>query len=68
VRTRIGAEIGRRLRAALDPGADPTVLGVLQITYTGALLSAGMGHLSFTAVPPLMAEATALVTGTTDAR
>ncbi len=68
VRTRIGAEIGRRLRAALGPGADPAVLGVLQVTYTGALLSAGMGHLSFTAVPPLMAEATSLATGTIHVR
>jgi hypothetical protein len=40
------------------------VLDVLQVTYTGALLSAGMGHLAFNAVPPLMAEATALMTGT----
>jgi len=36
VRTRLGAEIGRRLAAALGSGADPAVLGVLQVTYTGA--------------------------------
>jgi AcrR family transcriptional regulator len=63
VRTRIGAEIGRRLAAALGPGADPSVLGVLQVTYTGAILSAGMGHMPFDAVPALMAEAVALMTG-----
>jgi AcrR family transcriptional regulator len=63
VRTRIGVEIGRRLAAALGPGADPSVLGVLQVTYTGAILSAGMGHLPFNAVPALMAEAVALMTG-----
>ena len=63
VRSRIGAEIGRRLAASLDAGAEPAVLIVLQVTYTGALLSAGMGHLSFDAVPGLMAEATALMTG-----
>ena len=34
------------------------------MTYTGALLSAGMGHLPFDAVPALMADATALMTGT----
>jgi AcrR family transcriptional regulator len=62
VRERIGAEIGRRLRAALGGGAEGAVLGVLQVTYTGALLSAGMGHLSFDAVPALLAEATALMT------
>jgi TetR/AcrR family transcriptional regulator, cholesterol catabolism regulator len=68
VRSRLGAEIGRRLSAALGAGAgapvDLAVLSVLQVTYTGALLSAGMGHLAFDAVPPLMAEATALMTGT----
>ena len=72
VRSRLGAEITRRLSAALGTGAtgataattvDPSVLNVLQVTYTGALLSAGMGHLAFDAVPPLMAEATALLTG-----
>jgi AcrR family transcriptional regulator len=63
VRSRLGAEITRRLSAALGT-SDPAVLNVLQVTYTGALLSAGMGHLAFDAVPPLMAEATALMTGT----
>jgi AcrR family transcriptional regulator len=60
VRSRLGAEIGRRLEAAV---VDPAVVNVLQVTYTGALLSAGMGHLAFDAVPALMAEATALMTG-----
>jgi AcrR family transcriptional regulator len=64
VRSRLGAEIGHRLEAALGTGADPAVRDVLQVTYTGALLSAGMGHLAFEAVPSLMAEATALMTRT----
>ncbi len=63
VRTRIGVEIGRRRAAALGPDVDPSVLNVLQVTYTGAVLSAGMGHLPFEAVPALMAEAVALMTG-----
>jgi hypothetical protein len=63
VRSRLGAEIGRRLEGALGSGGTPAVLDVLQVTYTGALLSAGMGHLAFDAVPTLMAEATALMTG-----
>jgi TetR/AcrR family transcriptional regulator, cholesterol catabolism regulator len=62
VRSRLGAEIGRRLAAALGPGENPAVRTVLQVTYTGALISAGMGHLAFDAVPGLMAEATALMT------
>lgn len=61
VRARIGAEIGRRLAAALGDGRDPAVLPVLQVTYTGALLSAGMGHLDVDAVPRLMSDATALM-------
>jgi len=63
VRARLGAEIGRRLAAALGNSADAAVLGVLTVTYTGALLRAGMGHLPFDAVPALMAEATDLMTG-----
>src|SRR5580698_5927644 len=39
VRTRIGEEIARRLQAALGTDADPVQLAVLQITYTGAILS-----------------------------
>jgi AcrR family transcriptional regulator len=63
VRSCLGAEIGRRLAAALGSAGDPAVREVLQVTFTGALLSAGMGHLPFEAVPALMAQATALVTG-----
>ena len=63
VRSRLGAEIGRRLAAALGARGEPAVRNVLQVTYTGALLSVGMGHLAFEAVPRLMAEATALMTG-----
>lgn len=62
VRTRIGVEIARRLSAALGPAVDPAVLNVLTVTYTGAILSAGMGHLPFDDVPTLMAEAVALMT------
>jgi len=40
----------------LGPGVDASVLGVLQVTYTGALLSAGMGHLPFDAVPAAVEE------------
>jgi AcrR family transcriptional regulator len=70
VRARLGAEIGKRLAAALgrDAGVDDSMLDVLRVTYTGALLSAGMGHLSFDAVPPLMAQAAALMTGSEPGR
>jgi hypothetical protein len=62
VRSRIGLEILTRLQAALGPDADPAVLRVLQITYTGAILSAGMGHLRFEELPDRLAEATRLLT------
>jgi AcrR family transcriptional regulator len=61
VRARIGAEIANRLLAALGPDSDQAMLPVLQITYTGAILSAGLGHLPFTAVPDLLAEAARLM-------
>jgi AcrR family transcriptional regulator len=63
VRARIGGEIARRLEAALGPEADPAMLPILQVTYTGAILSAGMGHLRFTAVPGLLSEAARLMDG-----
>jgi AcrR family transcriptional regulator len=64
VREHIGAEIHRRLLAALGPDGDPAVLRVLEITYIGAMLSAGMGHLEFSELPGLLAEAAALLSGT----
>jgi AcrR family transcriptional regulator len=63
VRARMAREIAHRLAAALGPGIDPAVLRVLQITYTGAMLSAGLGHLEFDALPGLMAEAATLLCG-----
>jgi AcrR family transcriptional regulator len=61
VRERIGTEIHRRLLAALGPDGDPPVLRVLEITYIGAMLSAGMGHLDFAELPERLAEAAALL-------
>ena len=55
---------GAAWRPPWAPASTGAVLGVLEVTYTGALLSAGMGHLRFEAVPALMGEATALMTGT----
>jgi AcrR family transcriptional regulator len=65
VRDRIGREIGRRLSAALGPEVDRAVLPVLQITYTGAILSAGLGHLPFEELPGLLSVAATLLTGGT---
>jgi AcrR family transcriptional regulator len=51
VRVRFGNEVHRRLAAALGETATPAVLQGLDLAYSGAMLWAGMGHLSFTAVP-----------------
>jgi AcrR family transcriptional regulator len=63
VREHIGTEIHRRLQAALGPSADPAVLRVLEVTYIGAMLSAGLDHLEFAELPGRLAEAAALLTG-----
>ncbi len=65
VRDKMGAEIARRLVTALGPATDPTVLRVLVITYTGAMLAAGLGHLTFEELPERVAEAARLLLGET---
>ncbi len=62
LRDRIGAQIHRRLAAALGPGTDPMVVRVLQTTLWGALLAAGMGHLDSDEIPGFVAGAAALMT------
>ena len=65
LRDRIGAQTHRRLVAALGPKVDPRVARVLEAAYSGALLTAGTGHMSFGDVPAFVAEAaTLLVAGT----
>ncbi len=62
LRDRIGADIHRRLATAAGPGCEPSVVQVLVSTYFGALLTAGMGHMEFAAVPEFVAEAARLMT------
>lgn len=61
VREHIGTEIHRRLQAALGPDPEPAVLRVLEVTYIGAMLSAGMGHIEFAELPGRLAEAATLL-------
>lgn len=63
LRARIGTEIHHRLRAALGTGGDRRALQVLELAYTGAMLSTGMGHLSFEDVADQLTEAARLVLG-----
>jgi AcrR family transcriptional regulator len=61
LRDRIGAQIHRRLSEALGPDADPRVVGVLDSTFAGALLTAGMGHMSSMDIPEFVAGAADLM-------
>ncbi|KRC53833.1 MULTISPECIES: TetR/AcrR family transcriptional regulator [unclassified Nocardioides] len=47
LRLRIGAEFLARFEAALGDKADPAVLEVLVLTFSGALLQAGMGLMTY---------------------
>jgi AcrR family transcriptional regulator len=48
LRLRIGAELVDRFRAALGEQADPAVLDTLTLAFSGALLQAGMGLMTYT--------------------
>lgn len=63
LRARIGLEIHNRLRRALGPDGDRAALRVLELAYTGAMLSTGMGHLSFGDVADELTKAARLVLG-----
>lgn len=47
LRLRIGAEFVRRFRVALGEDADPAVLEALALAFSGALLQAGMGLMTY---------------------
>lgn len=47
LRLRIGAELLRRFRVALGDDAEPDVLETLALAFSGALLQAGMGLMTY---------------------
>jgi hypothetical protein len=53
--------MNRRLAAALGDDSDPAVLRILELALSGAMVKAGMGHLSYADLPSLLAEVTDLV-------
>lgn len=55
LRDRIGREMRRRLQVALGDGADPEVLGTLELAVSGALVHAGVGNLTYAALPARLA-------------
>jgi AcrR family transcriptional regulator len=48
LRLRIGAEFVNRFRAALGADVDPTVVEAVALAFSGALLQAGMGLMTYT--------------------
>jgi AcrR family transcriptional regulator len=56
LRVRFGAELHARIASVLGADADPTILLGLDLAYSGAMLWAGMGHLSYASVPDALAD------------
>jgi AcrR family transcriptional regulator len=61
VRDRIGAALQQRVTDAIGDGADETVTRLMGIVISGAMLQAGMGHLSYADLPGTLAEAADLL-------
>ncbi len=61
LRDRIGAEMHRRVVAALDDPPDPVVVRTLDLALAGALLHAGMGHVAYQDLPELLAGVASVV-------
>jgi len=61
LRDRNGAQIRHRIRSALGQAADPAVLRALELTVSGAMLQAGMGHLRYAELPRLLDQVTKLL-------
>jgi len=61
LRDRIGLEWRQRLSRSLGAQADPAVLTALEFAVSGALLQAGMGHMSYDELPARLARTVELV-------
>lgn len=61
LRRRIGASFRERFAAALDGHADERALDVLDLAFSGALLRAGVGELSYADLGPTMAAVAEVV-------
>ena len=63
VRERIGAEIHRRIRAAVGPGGDPRTLAALEMTFFGALVNAGSGAFTYHEIADRLSYVVGLIVG-----
>jgi AcrR family transcriptional regulator len=61
LRDRIGIEWHNRLARALGEQGDPEVLRTLEFAMSGALVRAGMGHMTYDELPEQLARAVQLV-------
>lgn len=61
LRDRIGLEWRRRLARALGDEAAPQVLSTLEFVISGALVQAGMGHMTYQELPGHLTRAVELV-------
>ena len=66
VREQIGAEVNRRIRAALGWGAWPEVADALQLGFFGALVQAGSGFLNYREIGDELESFVYLVLGGAD--
>jgi TetR/AcrR family transcriptional regulator, cholesterol catabolism regulator len=63
LRDRIGVTIHQRLADALGPDADLTVLDALDLAFSGALVRAGTGNLSYDELGDRMAAIAEVIAG-----
>lgn len=63
LRERIGALWHQRLEIALADDATPQRLQALELSFSGALLQAGMGHLAYERVADLMGDVAVVMLG-----
>jgi AcrR family transcriptional regulator len=63
VRDRIGAEIHRRIRSAMGPDADPRTVSALEMTYFGALVTAGGGTFTYRQIADRLTYVVGLILG-----
>ncbi|WP_159228520.1 TetR/AcrR family transcriptional regulator [Mycolicibacterium vanbaalenii] len=63
VRERIGAEIHRRIRAAVGPDSDPRTPAALEMTFFGALVNAGSGAFTYHQIADRLSYVVGLIVG-----
>ena len=61
LRDRVGAQVHRRIVEALGDDARAPAVRALDLAYSGAMLQAGMGHLSYDEIGDRLAEVASLV-------